>query len=119
MVDDDTDLLLVLEHALKAHGYAVTTLADASQVFDTIKSVQPAIIVLDIGMGKWDGRTICTRIKAETAYRHIPVILYSGLAEDAYTIAGCKADLFLQKPLSTSYFLHKIASFTNRHPVKW
>lgn len=118
LVDDDSDLLLVLEHALNAHGYCVTTLANAANTVDTVKTIRPAIVVLDIGMGDWDGRKICACIKAEPGCAHIPVILYSGLEEDAFTIADCRADLFLQKPLSTSYFLHKIDSFTRNHAMK-
>ena len=112
LVDDDEELLLVLQHALKANGYAVMTLSDGSQVLPTIGTFLPDIVILDINMGRWDGHTICKQIKSIEAWRQIPVVLYSGLAADKDTVTVCKADLFLQKPLSTSYFLKKIGNLT-------
>jgi DNA-binding response OmpR family regulator len=112
LVDDDQDLLLVLTHALRAHGYAVTALADPSIVLQTIAAVQPGIIILDINMGQWDGRIICEQVKAMDEYNQIPVVLYSGVAEDKDTLLHTRASLFLHKPLSTSYFLKKIGELT-------
>jgi CheY-like chemotaxis protein len=107
VVDDDEDLLLILWHALKGNGYQVTTLSDPGLVLETIAHTQPDIIILDISMGKWDGRDICAEVKKVEAYRHIPVVLYSGMV-NANAQEKCQPDLFLQKPLSTNYFLRKI-----------
>ena len=110
VVDDDVDLLLVLQHALNANGYNAATLADGSKVMETIEAIKPGIIVLDINMGEWNGCAICAAIKNMAAWQHIPVVLYSGVAADKSIISNSKADLFLQKPLSTNYFLQQIAT---------
>ena len=77
VVDDDTDLLLVLQHALNANGYTATTLADASKVMETIEAIKPRMIILDINMGEWNGCTICATIKNTDAFKHIAVALFS------------------------------------------
>lgn len=110
VVDDDTDLLLVLQHALNAHGYDVTTLADGSKVIETIEKIKPGIIVLDINMGEWNGCAICAAIKNTAAFNNIAVVLYSAVAADETILKDSRPDLFLQKPLSTNYFLQQIAS---------
>ena len=116
LVDDDEDLLLVLTHALRANGYDVTPLADPAQIMSSIVSLQPNIVILDIDLGNADGRLICRQLKAMHGYKQLPVVLYSGLEEDKDTLLTCNADLFLHKPLSTSYFLKKIAGIT---PARW
>jgi two-component system, OmpR family, alkaline phosphatase synthesis response regulator PhoP len=108
VVDDDADLLFMLKHALKANGYSVTALADGSAVLRAIEMMQPDIVILDIHMPPWDGRNICLDIKKNQAYQHIPVVLYSALPEDKDALVKCKANLFLQKPLSTNAFIEEI-----------
>jgi DNA-binding response OmpR family regulator len=108
LVDDDMDLLFMLKNALKANGYSVTVLADGSAVLNTIEFVRPDMIILDIHMPPWDGRTICAGIKNTQAYKDIPIVLYSALEEDKEAVTRCKANRFLQKPLSTSAFIDEI-----------
>ncbi len=108
LVDDDSDLLVMLKNVLKSNGYSVTVLADGSATMRTINFVTPDIVILDIHMPPWDGREICLQIKNQEAYRHIPVVLYSALPEDKEAVKNCRADYFLQKPLSTSAFVDEI-----------
>ena len=114
IIREANELYRSLETAFAASksGYAVTALADPSRVMQTIAAVQPGIIILDINMGQWDGRTICQQVKATDEYNQIPVVLYSGVAEDEDTLLHTKATLFLHKPVSTSYFLKKISELT-------
>jgi CheY-like chemotaxis protein len=108
VVDDDVDLLLVLRHALKGRGYQVITLDEGSHVIDAIRESRPDLIILDINIGEWDGREICQEIKKTDAFRYIPIILFSAAVDYEDATADCAADAFIQKPLSTSYFLKKI-----------
>ena len=108
IVDDDTDLLFMLKKALKENGFSVTALADGSAVLRTIAHVRPDVIILDIHMPPWDGRNICLEVKNNTAFADIPVVLYSALQEDKSVVSDCKANRFLQKPLSTGAFVDEI-----------
>ncbi|HTL09175.1 MAG TPA: response regulator [Chitinophagaceae bacterium] len=108
LVDDDSDLLVMLKSVLKSNGYSVTTLADGSAVLRTLSYVTPDIIILDIHMPPWDGRKICLQIKQQPQFQHIPVVLYSALPEDKEAVKNCQANYFLQKPLSTGAFIDEI-----------
>ncbi|MEO5594115.1 MAG: response regulator [Chitinophagaceae bacterium] len=108
IVDDDADLLFMLKNALKSNGFSVTALADGSAVLRTIENIRPDIIILDIHMPPWDGRNICLSIKNIQGFEQIPVVLYSALQEDKDAVSSCKANLFLQKPLSTAAFIDEI-----------
>lgn len=108
VVDDDLDLLLILRHALKGRGYEVTTLDEGSHVIETVTQLQPDLVILDINMGKWDGREICREIKHTAACRDIPIMLFSAEGDYDNAELGCEADAFVQKPMSTSSILKKI-----------
>jgi DNA-binding response OmpR family regulator len=110
LVDDDTDLLLLLQHVLKAKGYLVTTLEDGSEVMHTIDASNPDLLILDINIGKYDGRDICHEVKNNHAYDHMPVVLFSALVKENEAMAGCEADAYIEKPISTPLFLRKIES---------
>ncbi|MEP6750721.1 MAG: response regulator [Bacteroidota bacterium] len=48
LVDDDTDLLLLLRHVLKAKGYLVIIMEDGTNVLAVIDTLQPDLLVMDI-----------------------------------------------------------------------
>ena len=108
VVDDDKDLLFALKLLLRRHGYNATTLADPSKVESVIDEVHPAIIILDINMGEWDGRDVCKSLKEKAAYQQIPIVLYSAVEEGASAMGGCKAELFLKKPLTAEILVGQL-----------
>jgi DNA-binding response OmpR family regulator len=110
LVDDDSDLLLLLGHVLEVRGYQPIQVADARDVMRTVSTVQPDIIILDINMGQYDGTSICRELKSNPAYNHIPVVLFSAIVSEADAVINCKADGFIEKPVSTGSFLHEIES---------
>jgi CheY-like chemotaxis protein len=110
LVDDDMDLLYMLTSALKQNGYSVTALADGAAAIRAVETVHPDIIILDIHMPPVDGRDICFSLKNIMEHQHIPVVLYSALPEDKESITKCRADLFLQKPLSNKEFIEEIGA---------
>ena len=110
LVDDDKDLVLLLRHVLNGKGYLVTTLQEGNKVLQVINSVHPDLLILDINIGEYDGRDICREIKQNPAYDHIPVVLFSALVKEKEAMGGCEADAYIEKPISTSSFLHKIES---------
>jgi len=110
VVDDDVDLLLILKTALRANGYEVVTLDGGLQLLEKIQELKPDLIVLDINMGEWDGTVICNGLKKIPVISQIPIILFSG--ENKKRADDCKADAFIQKPISTNFFLKKVRQFT-------
>lgn len=104
LVDDDTDLLLLFRHALKAKGYQVTTPEEASGVITAIDGVHPDLVILDINIGKHDGREICREVKQNHSYDYIPVVLFSALVKEKDALEGCEVDAY-KKNLFQSLFL--------------
>ena len=110
LVDDDADLVLLLQHVLKAKGYSVITLNEGSNVVTVLDTVQPDLLILDINIGDYDGREICREVKKNNAYDHIPIVLFSALVKEKEAMEGCEADAYIEKPITTPSFLQKIES---------
>ncbi len=82
IVEDETDLAMVLRKILVDEGYDVVIACDAMQGTEKAHREQPDLIILDLNMPAGGGLIILERIKMSAHTRFIPVIVLTG-AEDA------------------------------------
>ena len=108
-VDDDQDILLVLKFILEDSGYDVETLNDGQFLFEKINEQFPDLILLDIMLGKLDGRELCRDVKKNEKTHDIPVILISAghdTKDLLYKVGSPNA--FLAKPFDLDELLEVI-----------
>lgn len=110
IVDDDTDLLEMVAMALSTHGFATTSISDGKTFIDTVSTVKPDVILLDVFLGDIDGRKLCQKLKTETPFTNIPVILYSAGNISMRSIMESAANAFFPKPFSIKQLTEKISS---------
>jgi len=110
IVDDDSDLLEMVALALSTHGFTTTSITDGKTFIDTVSTVKPDIILLDIFLGDIDGRRLCQNLKTETLYKNIPVILYSAGNISMSSIGESEANAFIPKPFNIKQLTEKISS---------
>ena len=109
VVDDDQEVLETIELVLEIGGYDVTPIDQAEGIHEEVNHINPDLIILDIVLGKIDGRVICKEIKSNPKTKHIPILMMSGL----YTTKEIdKLDIppddFLPKPFKMDVLLEKI-----------
>ena len=115
VVDDDDDVLETIQLILEIGGYDVEPLNDAELIFERIAEFEPHLILLDVVLGKIDGRTICAQIKGHTDSKHIPILMMSGLyASKEIQNMDCPPDDFMQKPFKMDTLLEKIERLVNK-----
>jgi DNA-binding response OmpR family regulator len=76
-VDDDNDILDVIKIILEDEGYEVATLSNGKNIIESISTIHPDLILLDVMLSGMDGREICKTIKAVSALSLIPIIMIS------------------------------------------
>lgn len=108
VVDDDVDILSVMEILLTMKGFEVEVTAKGETAFSKIDSFKPDLILLDVLISGYDGRTICRQLKSNENTRHIPVIMFSAHPGAAATIADYGADDFIAKPFDVSFLMQKV-----------
>ena len=115
VVDDDEEVLETIQLILEIGGYDVEPLEDAELIFERIEDFEPDLILLDIALGKIDGRVVCSQLKSQYETRNIPILMMSGL----YDVNEVKSmefapDDFMEKPFKMDILLEKIEKLVSR-----
>jgi DNA-binding response OmpR family regulator len=115
VVDDDDDVLETIQLILEIGGYDVEPLNDAQFIFDRIAEFQPDLILLDVVLGKIDGRVICSQIKSHDDTKQIPILMMSGLYDlKEIEDMECAPDDFVSKPFKMDALLEKIEKLVTK-----
>lgn len=107
VVDDDLQLRRFLRTTLAGHGHSVVEAGSVAEALDAIGRVQPAVILLDLGLPDGDGLSVLRKLPAEN---HPPVIVLSarGQEGDKVTALDAGAEDYLTKPFGASELLARI-----------
>lgn len=117
VVDDDEDVLETIQLILEIGGYDVEPLNDAELIFEHLADFEPDLILLDVVLGKIDGRVICSQIKSHEDTKHIPILMMSGLYDlKEVKEMECAPDDFMSKPFKMDLLLEKIEKLVNKVP---
>lgn len=101
VVDDDAVVRRHLEAQLSRLGCRLAFAADGLEAMARIQEDKPDLVLLDILMPGMDGFEVCRRIKGDLQTRHIPVIHFTSLGQEAKERSfEAGADDFLNKPLN-------------------
>jgi len=101
IVDDNLDLLDFLREALCQDFAEVITVTGGNPALKELSAGRlPDIIVSDVNMPDGDGFRLCSEIKKNEKFSHIPVILLTARGEDQSQSESYRlgADGFLAKP---------------------
>lgn len=113
VVDDSETIRRTAEALLKKEGYEVAVAEDGLRAFAAIIDFKPNIIFLDIMMPKLDGYQVCSVIKNNPEYSHIPVIMLSSkdtvFDKARGQVSG--SDFFMSKPFSKE----ELTNVVNQH----
>lgn len=109
-VDDEPVNLALLQAVLSPRGYEVITAGNGAEALQIIGRQHVDLILLDIMMPDVDGFTICRNIKNDEKFRHIPVIMITGLSSREDRIKGIEAGAedFITKPFDQGEVLARI-----------
>ncbi|MBI4115892.1 MAG: response regulator [Candidatus Omnitrophica bacterium] len=110
IVEDETDMALLVESRLKASGYDVISVGDGQAGFEMAKKEKPDLMILDLMLPKMDGHKVCGLLKKDTRYAKIPIILFTARAQEGDRKLGeeAGADAYITKPFEAKVLLDKI-----------
>ncbi|MGG6263698.1 hybrid sensor histidine kinase/response regulator [Leptolyngbya sp. AN03gr2] len=88
IVDDNPNNTKVLFDILKSAGYRVLLAQDGEAALETLESVTPDAILLDVMMPGIDGFETCRRIKQMPNVESVPIIFMTALSETEDKVRG-------------------------------
>ena len=120
-VDDDPEVLRLMQQLLQTRRYRVVTARSGREALAKVRETMPDLVVLDGMLPEVHGFEICRQLKTSERFRHIPVILVSGVHTGWRFAADVKekygADEFVEKPFEASDLLRRVETLLNRAPA--
>ena len=100
-VDDDPAVLRIIESQLARHDFVVKTAANGGDALDMLKTLTPAVLILDVMMEGISGYDLCHVVKRDKRLQNVPVIFLTsrGTPEDFKTGHDLGAVIYMVKPL--------------------
>ena len=108
VVDDDIDLLEIIQTVFKERGYEVLIISNGEETVKNVEEFSPDIILLDAFIEGSNGAIICSLLKSRPETKHIPVVMFSALANAEEIFEICNADAFVGKPFDINHLAHVI-----------
>ena len=102
IVDDEPFNVDYLEQELEDLDYETVSAFNGREALEQVGAETPDVILLDIMMPQMDGFQVLERLKADDAWRNIPVIIISAMDDIDSVVRGIKlgAEEYLPKPFN-------------------
>ena len=113
VAEDDGPVRNLITVTLKAHDYGYVTATTGEGAINTAASVNPDIILLDLGLPDIDGVEVIERIRT---WSNVPIIVVSARSEDSDKIDALDAgaDDYLTKPFSVEELVARLRVIERR-----
>jgi DNA-binding NarL/FixJ family response regulator len=111
VVDDTPESLRFLTTTLEHAGMIVLIAIDGLAALELLEHVTPDLVLMDAVMPGLDGFKTTRRIKADSRFRHLPVIFMTGLTETEHVVHGLEAGGvdYVHKPIVVDELLARVS----------
>ena len=115
-VDDDSTIREIEVYTLTQMGLEARGFADGISMLEALKTEVPELIILDIMMPDMDGLEVLAKLRADTAYKNIPVIMATAKGTEMDKIGGLNsgADDYLVKPFGVMEMVARVKAVLRR-----
>lgn len=113
VIEDEPALARLTQEYLSRDGFDVTTAADGERGLALARELDPAVILLDIGLPRIDGLEVCRAVRSfSDAY----VIMLTARGDELDKIVGLSvgADDYLVKPFSPREVVARVRAMLRR-----
>jgi len=89
VVDDQPILATIYRTKFTAEGFQVEVASDGEQALELIQGTKPDLVLLDLNLPKIDGMEVLKRLRAQSSFVTLPIIVFSansrsGITEEAF-----------------------------------
>jgi CheY-like chemotaxis protein len=111
LIEDNADACETLRALLEMHGHHVDIAADGVTGLERALSLQPEVVLVDVGLPRMDGYEVARRIRASKGIRRPMLVAVTGYGapEDRQRALDAGFDAHVTKPVEYSTLLPLIA----------
>ncbi len=116
IVEDDHSIREIETIALKNANHTVVGFDKASEFFKRLEQNEPELVLLDVMLPDSDGYEIVRKMRANSKWKKIPVIMVTAKATEMDMIKGFDdgADDYIRKPFSVMELLSRVKAMLRR-----
>ncbi len=118
IVDDDDAIRALLARVLKSDGYDCVEAGDGRVTLEVLRTLRPALILLDAMLPGVQGYDVCQLVKGSPAFAGTPVVMVSAVMKDFEHARAFQevlgADAFVEKPFDVHYLRQVVARLLGR-----
>ncbi|MCP4041201.1 MAG: response regulator transcription factor, partial [Gammaproteobacteria bacterium] len=113
VVDDDPQIRKLVVLSLEREGYRVDTAGSGDAMRNSLDSIVPDLVILDLGLPDVDGLTLAKEIRTGS---DIPIIILTGKSDLVDRIVGLEvgADDYVTKPFNLRELVARVRSVLRR-----
>ncbi|GAC1698701.1 MAG: MtrAB system response regulator MtrA [Candidatus Limnocylindrales bacterium] len=113
VVDDDTDIAMLVATVLREEGYTARVVTDSRQAVEAFGEFQPDIVTLDVMMPSVDGISLCLQLRRETL---VPILFVSAKSDPPDRVVGLRigADDYMGKPFDNNELVARVEALLRR-----
>ena len=115
-VDDDSTIRDIEVYTLEQTGFNARGFADGISMLEALKTETPELIILDIMMPEMDGIEVLKKIRTDSVYKDVPVIMATAKGTEMDKIGGLNsgADDYLVKPFGVMEMVARVKAVLRR-----
>jgi two-component system cell cycle response regulator DivK len=115
-IEDNMDNRTLIRRILSAEGYQVVEAGNAHEALETLKTLQPDMILMDINMPEVDGYTLTAQIRGMDGFESIPIVALTANVmrgdRERSLEAGC--DGYIQKPIDIDLLPQQVERYLRK-----
>ena len=116
VVEDDPDIVELIDHYLRAEGFAVEATGDGRAALERLRTGSYQLVLLDLQLPGKDGLSVCAELRRDPRTRTVPVIMLTARGDEADRIVGLEvgADDYVVKPFSPKEVVARVRALLRR-----
>ncbi len=110
VADDEPHILRVVKDKLSNAGFTVLVATNGEEALQIALREKPDLILLDVMMPKMNGFDVCRKLRAESGFPSIPILLLTARGQEADKKMGIEAGAteYITKPFSPRELLQNV-----------
>lgn len=121
-VEDDASICSIEAYALNAAGFETKIYGDGLECWQALQKAKdcgelPTLMILDIMLPALDGMKLLGKMRQDSAFKTVPVILATAKGSEFDKIQGfeCGADDYLVKPFGVRELISRVKAILRRY----
>ncbi len=115
LVEDEQAIADLVRRYLERDGFAVQVRGDGEAALDAVRTLRPAVVLLDVGLPVLDGVSVCRRLREAGDWT--PILFVTARDDEVDRVLGLElgADDYVTKPFSPRELVARVRAVLRRH----